>query len=400
MKHKEAAYSWRGVLIDESRHFLGKKKILEVLAIMNRLGYNRLHWHLSDDQGFRIALKNRPELTEISAKRPYTMEGFVKGKQVKDDKEYSYFYSESDIKEIVSYARSLGIEVVPEIDMPGHMNALLAAYPQYACGKGKVSVATSWGIFDHPLCIGNEKAVAFAKEIVSEVASLFGCRFFHLGFDEIKKDAYKHCPKCQAAMKAKGLRTEKQLVASFRHEMVAFLREKGIVPIVWNDEVTQQHDSFIVEAWKPFTTGKTKRLARKGQKLIIAPFFRTYACHPYCLVPLKRTYEFDPSLGLKDHSSIMGAEVAYWGEYYTESKFDFEFYYRAYAVAKTLWGDKARNYKSFRAGLAAEENDIFGKELSIPLSITDPKGMTRLKRLRRYMKKSTDAEYEDYLKSK
>jgi hexosaminidase len=193
---QKTPYPWRGVLIDESRHFLGREEIVRVIGLMHRLGYNRLHWHLSDDQGFRIALKDRPEVKRISTKRDYTLEGCPLGKRTKNEAANQGFYTESELKEIAGIAASKGIEIVPEIDMPGHMSALLAAYPRFSCGRKPFGVETTWGVFDHPLNIGDPKAVAFAKEIVDEVVAIFGCRYFHLGFDEIRRKALKSDPAC------------------------------------------------------------------------------------------------------------------------------------------------------------------------------------------------------------
>jgi len=397
----EPLYEWRGVLLDESRHFLGKKLVLEVLEVMQRLGYNRLHWHLSDDQGFRIASQVHPELAKISTERAYTMEGFLSSEQKKVPGPYAASYSIAELQEIANIAKNKGIEIVPELDMPGHLSAVLAAHPEFTCAGRPFEVPTNWGIFDHTLCLGNENAIAFIKEIVDEIISIFTPHYFHLGFDEIKKTEMSRCPKCRAKMRQSGLRNAKELIAEFRHEMEAYLHAKGIQPIVWDDEITKPEKNAIVQTWTPGSAKKTKSLARQGQKIIASPFFRTYASFPYCIVPLRKTFEFNPRQGLKNDKNVLGAEVAYWGEYYSSpEKFAFEFYYRAYMLAQTLWGGKECDYLHQRVKLAEEEEELFGKELSIPLSISDPTLLRRLSRIRRYTRKSVDSEFDAYQKER
>lgn len=401
MASKEPLYEWRGVLLDESRHFLGKEMVLHVLRIMKRLGYNRLHWHLSDDQGFRIASQIHPELGKVSTTRSFTMEGFLSGKQKKVPGPYVGSYSLAELQEIAKVAESQNIEIVPELDMPGHLSALLAAHPEFTCGEEPFEVPTNWGIFDHTLCLGNEKAIAFIKEVVDEMVAIFKPHYFHLGFDEIRKNAMSRCPKCRAKIRQKGLRNVKELIANFRQEMEAYLLAKGIQPIVWDDEIAKPEENAIVQTWTPGSEKKTRHLAKRGQRVIVSPFFRTYASFPYCLVPLKKTYDFNPRKGLPNAPKILGAEVAYWGEYYSSpEKFDFEFCYRAYMLAKTLWGGKESDYLHQRVKLAEEEEELFGKELSIPLSISDPRFLCRLHRLHSYVKKSVDSEFLDYQKER
>jgi len=401
MANNQPLYEWRGVLLDESRHFLGKEMVFHVLDIMERLGYNRLHWHLSDDQGFRIASQVHPELATISAKRSFTMEGFLSGKQTKIPGPYAASYSIAEQQEIATVAKNKGIEIVPELDMPGHLSALLAAHPEFTCAGKPFEVPTNWGIFDHTLCLGNDKAIAFVKEIVDEMIAIFEPHYFHLGFDEIRKNEMSHCPKCRAKMKQSRLKNAKELIANFRHEMETYLLSKGIQPIVWDDEIAKPEENAIVQTWTPGSKKKTRYLAGRGQRIIVSPFFRTYASFPYCIVPLKKTYEFNPRKGLKNGQNILGAEVAYWGEYYsTPEKFEFEFNYRAYMLAKTLWGTKESDYLHQRVKLAEEEKEIFGKELSIPLSISDPGFLRRLSRVHKYVKKSVYSEFADYQKER
>jgi hexosaminidase len=399
MTNKIAPFPWRGVLLDESRHFFGKDFVKSLLDEMSALSYNKFHWHLSDDQGFRIALKKFPKLEEISSKRPYTFEGFLLGHPKKVNQSYSACYSEEDIRELLAYAANKGIEVVPEIDMPGHLSAVLAAYPQFTCLGQVFSVPGEFGILDHTLCLGNEEGMSFMEKLVDEVVALFHPHYFHLGFDEIKTKTMHDCPKCQSKMEELKIKTEKELIASFRQRMVQHLQSQGITPIVWDDEIDKAEEGVIVEAWKPRNTKRILSLISEGQKAIISPFFKTYASNPYCLMPLKKTTTFTPLLkGAKHPEAILGSEIAYWSEYYTTpEKFHFEFDDRAFALSLILQQKMPANYQEFKKLLSKKEQGLFNRGKTIPESILNP-SFARAKTLWGYLYQSTDYEYQRYLK--
>jgi hexosaminidase len=395
-------FGYRGVLLDESRHFYGRAFVYELLDLMSKLRYNRLHWHLSDDQGFRLALPDYPKLEAISSKRSYTEEGYFLGKKKRIEEVVQGSYKPEEIQALVSYAEGHGIEVIPEIDMPGHLGALLAAYSEFTHDGKAFEVPGSFGVLHHTLCLGNEEAVSFMKGLVGEVADLFGCRHFHLGFDEIPLAEIKSCPHCQAKMKELGLAKPEDLIGWFKNEMVSCLLKKKIQPIVYDDGLTKVNPSVVVEFWSPRSQKRMIRLVNQGQKVIVAPFFRTYANQPYCLVPLRKTYAYEPCpKGILHPENILGGEICYWTEFTkTTDKFHFEFDYRSYAVSKTLLGQKAATYGEFLKDLHDHEEYIYGKKAPIPDKIVNPSFLRRLIVFRRYAHQSTDYEYRAYLKIK
>jgi hexosaminidase len=393
----DARFPWRGVLLDEARHFMGKAFVKNLLDTMFLLHYNVFHWHLSDDQGFRIALEKYPRLLS-SSRRKGTLEGWGTGKKNWVEGPYSFAYSEEDIQEILLYAKDRGIEVVPEIDMPGHLSAILSAYPEYSCAKKPFDIPTSFGIFDHTLCLGNPEARKFMKELVEEAAYFFKAHYFHLGFDEIKPTAMKDCPLCQKRIEEENLKNEQGLIQDFQKELRQDLRQRDIVPLFWNDGFHRKDEDAIMEVWelvKPGNKRRAIRLINEGQKAIISPFFSTYASNPYCLMPLKKTFRFEPILaGIKRPQNVLGSELCYWSEYYrSPEKFAFEFNARAVILSATLWGIPKGNYKDFIGDWQAKSNRYFKESFPFDTPTTNPKAWARLPHFLAYSK-DVDSEFK------
>lgn len=392
----EPRYPWRGVLLDEARHYFGKAEVERLLDEMFLLRYNVLHWHLSDDQGFRLSLKKYPELAK-SSERAATWEGWGKSQKKRHEGPYGFAYSEEDIGEILNYASLRGIEIVPEIDGPGHLSAILSAHPEFSCEKTAFPVPETFGILSHTLCLGNPEAKAYFIGLIDEVAYLFKAKHFHLGFDEIKTDAMKTCPECQKALREKGLKDEKDLIAAFRKELTVHLRKRGVIPLFWNDGMKEKEDDAIEEVWDLFHPGLKKRAIKQinqGQKALISPFFSTYASNAYALMPLRRSFAFDPLLkGIKRPQNVLGSEICYWSEYgYSAAKLHFEFDVRAAILAATLWGDKKGSFDEFMQDLQRKSSFFFGQSFMINQSLLNPRGLARLKQLRLYFK-DVDSEY-------
>jgi hexosaminidase len=393
----DARFPWRGVLLDEARHYMGKEFVKELLDTMFLFRYNVFHWHLSDDQGFRIALSNYPRLKAASMRKG-TLEGWALGKKRWTDGPYAFAYSESDIEDILLYAKNRGIEVVPEIDMPGHLSALLSAYPEYSCGKTPFEVPTSFGILDHTLCLGNSEARQFMIGLVDEVAYLFKARHFHLGFDEIKSKTMDSCPLCQKRIQDEHLRNAKGLISLFQKELREHLRQRDIVPLFWNDGSREKDEDAILEVWELTKPGNRRRAVAQingGQKAIIAPFFSTYASNAYCLMPLRKTFAFDPILrGVKRPQNVLGSELCYWSEYYrSPEKFAFEFNARAAILSATLWGSSKGSYSSFMGDLQAKSAFYFKDSFPLSTAVSNPSFFTRLPRFLAYQK-DVDSEFK------
>ena len=232
-------FSYRGMHLDVSRHFFpvdSVKRFIDILALHNM---NRFHWHLTDDQGWRIEIKKYPELTQVGSERKETVIGRNSGEY--DGKPYGGFYTQDQIRDVIAYAQERFITIVPEIDLPGHQQAALATYPELGCTGGPYDVWTQWGISDDVICAGNDKAMSFLEDVLSEVIDLFPSEYIHVGGDECPKVRWKTCPKCQARIKAEGIKgdskhsAEEYLQSYVISRMEKFVESKGRHIIGWDE---------------------------------------------------------------------------------------------------------------------------------------------------------------------
>ena len=226
-------FAWRGMMLDTARHFMPKefvKKFIDVLALHK---LNTFHWHLNNDQGWRIEIKKYPELTEISSWRKETVIG--RNTQQYDGTPHGGFYTQDEIREIVAYAQQRFITVVPEIEMPGHCVAVLAAFSELSCTGGPFEVQTRWGIFSDVYCAGNDQVFAFLEDVLAETMELFPSEYIHIGGDECPKTRWKACPKCQARIKKEGLADEHELQSYFVHRIEKYLNAHGRRIIGWDE---------------------------------------------------------------------------------------------------------------------------------------------------------------------
>ena len=269
-------FAYRGLHLDEARHFFGKDEVKKYLDIMAYHKLNTFHWHLTDDQGWRIEIEKYPELTSVGSirngtciKRRYnTNDGVPYGEGM--------WYSQEDIKEIVAYAASKGIDVIPEIDLPGHMLAALSAYPHLGCTGGPYQVWHRWGVSKDVLCVGNEQAFEFLEDVLTEVCDLFPYRYVHIGGDECPKDSWKICPKCQAKIRQLGLKKDKKhdaehyLQSYVMNRIEAFLKTKGKSVIGW-DEILEgsPSKSATIMCWRGEKAGLNA--AELGHDVIMTP---------------------------------------------------------------------------------------------------------------------------------
>lgn len=340
----EPRYEYRGFMFDSSRHFFEIDVIKSLLDMMALHKLNRFHWHLTDDQGFRLEVDKYPKLKEISSKRKRSQ---IKGSLMPwtrryDNAVHEGSYSKNDIKEIVNYAKNLYIEVIPEIDFPGHVVSVLAAYPEYSCMGGPFEVWSRWGISKDVLCAGKERSLDFIKDILSQAAEQFPFKHIHIGGDEVPKARWKNCLDCQKLMNDKGYKNEKELQEYITNEIAAFLKEKGCQVIGW-DEILEGNldEDIIVQSWSIPGKKRVIKSIQEGRKCIISNYFKYYLDHSYNIVTLKNSYEFNPQLeGLTDEQgkNILGVEAPLWTEAVGSiDRIHWQMFPRLTAVSETGW---------------------------------------------------------------
>jgi hexosaminidase len=364
-------YQWRGMHLDCSRHFFTKEEVEKYIDYLAMYKFNVFHWHLVDDQGWRIEIKKYPFLTKIGSQRKETLIGKQvwdkSGVSAKDEKydgvPYGGFYTQEDIKEIVAYAGSKYITVVPEIEMPGHSLAALAAYPQYSCTGGPFETFTKWGVSDDVYCAGNDSTFIFLQNILSEVLDLFPSKYIHIGGDECLKDRWKACPKCQKRIADEKLKDENELQSYFITRIEKFVNSKGRQIIGW-DEILDGGlaPNASVMSWR----GTEGGIAAAKQKhfVVMSPGKPCYFDHyqsrdkikePLAIGgfnPLDSVYAYNPtpkSLSADEAKYIMGAQGNVWTEYITDfSKVQYMSMPRMAALSEVLWTNpEKKNYKDF-----------------------------------------------------
>ena len=353
-------YSYRGLHLDVSRHFFDKKFILKYIDMMAMYKYNTFHWHLTDDQGWRIEIKKYPLLTKISAFRKECNGDTTGG-----------FYTQEDIKEVVDYAKERFVTVVPEIEMPGHAVAVLAAYPELSCSGGPFKVSPTWGIFHDVYCAGNEKTYAFIEAVLDEVAPLFPGKYIHIGGDECKKTRWERCMKCQAKMKAEGLANENKLQSYFINRIELYLQSKGKQIVGWDEilegGVTQ---TATIMSWRGMKGGI--EAAKNGNSVIMTPteycYFDYYQgveseeppAFPHNkFLPLQKVYTFEPNpkeLNAEQSQYILGGQANVWTEFIpTTAQVEYMVYPRALAMIECLWTKPAlKDYTFFEQKVHAQ----------------------------------------------
>lgn len=353
-------FQWRGMHLDVGRHFMSKefiKKYIDLLAIHKM---NTFHWHLTEDQGWRIEIKQYPKLTEVGAWRKETVMGRNSGTY--DGKTHGGFYTQDDIREIVAYAKDRYVAVVPEIEMPGHCRAALAAYPELSCTGGPFEVKTEWGVEPEVYCAGNNKVIEFQKNVLREVLELFPGKFIHIGGDECPKVRWENCPKCQKRIKEEGLADEHELQSWFIKQIDAFLTENGRRLLGW-DEILEGGvaPGATVMSWRGETGGI--KAAQSGHDVVMSPNSHTYfdcfqatsANEPLAIggfIPIDKVYSYDPipaALDDEQKKHILGVQGQIWTEYIpTPDYAEYMAFPRACALAEVAWTLKDRkNDKTF-----------------------------------------------------
>lgn len=330
-------YRWRGMLLDCCRHYLDKAFIKRYIDLLAYHKMNVLHWHLTDDQGWRIEIKKYPRLTEVGAWRGT------------GDGRYGGFYTQEDVKEIVAYAASRYVTVVPEIEMPGHSLAALAAYPELSCTGGPFEVSTRWGIVEDVYCAGNDQTFAFLEDVLSEVIELFPSEYIHIGGDECPKTRWKVCPRCQARIRAEGLKDESELQSYFIRRIEKFLNSKGRRLIGW-DEILEGGlaPNATVQSWRGMKGAIAAATA--GHDVICSPTSHCYLDYAqgrhlgeatwmgFCDLKTAQAFEpAPPELTPEQARHVLGAECNMWTEYAPQERVDRRVFPRLCALAEAMW---------------------------------------------------------------
>ena len=326
-------FPYRGLHLDVCRHFSSLEYIYKYIDMLAMHKMNVFHWHLTDDQGWRIEIKRYPKLTEVGAMRNRTVIGKNSGKY--DNTPYGGFYTQEEAREIVEYARERYIDVIPEVDLPGHMLAALAAYPELGCTGGPYEVCPEWGIFEDVLCIGNDKTFEFLEGVMEEIIDIFPSRYIHIGGDECPRTRWQSCPKCQARIKAEGLKADKNHTAEDRLQSYCmtriekFLNAHGRQIIGW-DEILDGDvaPNATVMSWRGMEGGI--KAAQLGHDVIMVPTSYAYLDYyqtddltdePFGIggyVPVEKVYSLEPvpaALTAEQAKHILGAQANLWTEY-------------------------------------------------------------------------------------
>lgn len=325
-------YGYRSLHLDCARHFFSVETVKKVIEGISYGNMNVFHWHLTDDHGWRIESKKFPQLHQNSGQ----------------------FYTQEEIREIIIFAKERGIEVIPEIDMPGHNLALLSVFPEYSCKGEPVTPAKARGIYKTILCAGKEDVYTFVEELLDEMIPLFDSEYFHIGGDEAPKDEWKECPHCNAKMKELGLTSYEDLQGYFTARVCEVLKKHGKTPIVWNDALLASNlpEDVVVQYWTIDHAKAMVPFVEKQGKWIYSDMFEVYLDYPHSMIPLKKVYDFKTHLYKYDiprMDNLIGFEACAWTEHIdNEQKLCEHIFPRVYALAERANGEKNTDYESFK----------------------------------------------------
>jgi len=372
----EPRFRWRGLMLDVSRHLMPVDGILRLLDCMAAHKLNSFHWHLTDDQGWRIESKRFGKLTEIGAYRRGADGELTVGAtepELPHLGTYGGFYTHDDVRRIVAHAAKLHIRVVPEIEMPGHATAALAAYPHLSCTGGPFETAVRTGIFKSVYCAGNDETIAFLENVLDEIIPLFPGEYVHVGGDECLKDSWKTCPKCQARIKAEGLHDEHELQSWVIRRMSRFLADRGKKLIGW-DEILEGGlaPGATVMSWRGMTGGI--EAAKAGRDVVMSPRTPCYLDYRQAaegepkaignvVNSLEDAYAFNPippELDAEQAKHVLGLQGNVWTEYMPDMRHvEYMIWPRAAALAEVGWtAAEAKDWLSFRRRVKADEKRL------------------------------------------
>ncbi len=367
----EPRMKWRGLQIDESRHFFGMDVIKTMLDNMFLEKLNVFHWHLTDDQGWRIEIKKYPLLTEKGSYRSYTHVGGWGSFKI-DNTPHSGFYTQEQIKEIIEYARERGIMVVPEIDFPAHCAAALSQYKWLGCREIETEVPGYFGgiipqwrdfnwRWNRTLCCGKKSTFDFIFNVLDEVCELFDAPYIHMGGDEAPTNEWHSCPECQRVIKENNLKNERALQGWFENRILEYLKTKNKKLIGWNeilsaDNINIADNNVVVQYWTPKKDPNAQRYANEGGEIILSNHQHFYFDMTYAEIPLDKTYNYKPELfGIdsNNNDNILGYEGELWSEWIAdEEKLQLQSFPRMQALGEICWSpDEQLVYRDFKKRL-------------------------------------------------
>lgn len=324
-------FAWRGLLLDSCRHFQDVAAIERLIDLMSLHKLNRLHWHLTEDQGWRLEIRSRPRLAEVAAWRIAS-----------DGVRYGGIYTQEQARHVVAYAAARGIMVVPEIELPGHCQAALAAYPELSCRGEPLAVQTEWGVFEDIYCAGNEAVFTFLQDVLTEVLDIFPSPLIHLGGDECPPDRWLACPRCRARMQAEHLDGADALHGWFVQRVAAWLAARGRRAIGW-DEVLAGGlaPGAVVQSWRGFEGAQAALMA--GHDTIVSPISHVYLDQEDTRVSVQTVLSFDAAAAAAGcagggRGTVLGGEMCLWTEWVPQAVIDERLWPRACAGSEVLWG--------------------------------------------------------------
>ena len=369
-------FTWRGMHLDCSRHFFSVafvKKFIDLLVLHNM---NRFHWHLTDDQGWRIEIKKWPKLISVGSQRSGTIIGT--NSDIDDGITYGGYYTQDEAREIVAYAAERHITVIPEIDMPGHMLAALASYPELGCTGGPYQVGHYWGVYKDVLCVSNQRVYQFVEDVLTEIMDIFPSEVIHIGGDETPTDKWLQCPRCQALQKQLPAPQQaaedfepltsklSPLQAHFTKKVFDFLTSKGRRALGWDEILDGSPQNAMIMSWRGTEPGA--KAAETGHDVVMTPTtfcyfdyqqvedtqFEPSRCGGF--IPIEKVYSLDPapdSLSVTAREHILGAQANLWTEYMTnEAMVEYQALPRMSALSEVQWTlPERKNYEAFKERL-------------------------------------------------
>jgi hexosaminidase len=360
-------FAYRGLHLDAGRHFFSVDFIKEYIDFIALHKMNYFHWHLTEDQGWRIEIKKYPKLTQVGSCRNGTIIGRYPGKG-NDSIRYCGYYTQDEIRDVIKYAAARYITIIPEIEMPGHASAALTSYPYLGCTGGPYQVQQTWGVFNDVYCAGNDSTFAFLQDVLDEVMALFPSKYIHIGGDECPKTSWKKCPKCQKRIKENGLKDEHELQSYFIQRMEKYVNSKGRQIIGW-DEILEGGlaPNAAVMSWRGEKGGIAA--AQQHHTVIMTP--TTYVYLDYAqkrnedsvviggYLPVENVYKYEPlpaALTEAEQKYILGAQANVWTEYMgNPSKVEYMIFPRLSALSEVLWSPKnLRDWSDFEKRLLVQ----------------------------------------------
>lgn len=363
----EPRFKHRGMLFDCCRHFMTVDFVKRYIDLLAYYKMNVLHWHLTEDQGWRVAVEAYPKLTEVGAYRT-ELDGSVHGG----------FYTKSEMQDVVAYAAERHITVIPEIEMPGHSSAAIAAYPWLGCTGEQIEVENEWGVFKDIYCAGNDSTIRFLEVVLDEMCEIFPSEYIHIGGDEAPKTRWETCSKCQKRIAENELEDEHHLQSWMIQHFVNYLGTKGRKTVGW-DEILEGGlpEGAVVQSWRGFDGGI--KAAQSGHEVIMSPTSHAYFDYPIKSTDVKEVYSFDPvpeGLTPTEEALIIGGECNMWTEHAPQERVDFQMFPRLLAMSEVLWTDTSNlSEKQFFSKLNREYADLramgvaFGIE-AVPVTVS------------------------------